>query len=184
MGPCDRVLAGPWEGSWGRGRALDAAGSVLPKISSFFFLLSRSLEYSLRACHANRDWEYSCTVPPGRENSHGQGHEKVWTVCVCCAWHSGGCLLRPPVRPSRDFCPICLESWTPPLSGVSLQCSPGGKVHAVQVIHRDLIPVCHMIFSLPSVCIHPRSRGLFGPPSCERAAASSVGRAVRGVLGG
>lgn len=39
MGPCDRVLAGPWEGSWGRGRALDAAGSVLPKISVLFFSL-------------------------------------------------------------------------------------------------------------------------------------------------
>lgn len=181
-------VTGSWpareKGSWGRGRALDAAGSGPPIKILFFFssVLFFRIFSSILSASAMRVATGNIPVlyRPAARTRMGKGHEKVCGLCIYVVHGKWGLLRPPAARPSRDFCPICLDSWTPPhLYPASFSfAGPGGKVHAVQVIHLDLIPVCHMIFFSP--CVPTLDRVGFCCPSCERAAASSVGRAVGG----
>lgn len=155
---------GPVTGSWpARGKGPGAAGGRLMrqdrcfrKFSLLFFffflvLLLFELFFARLPCESRLGTFLSVCTARQPKTRMGKGLKRcVDCVCMLCMANVGAGGLRPPVRPSRDFCPICLVSGTPPrpLCPAFLYSVPrrAGKVHAVQVIHIDLIPVCHMIF--------------------------------------
>lgn len=147
----------PVTGSWpARGKGPGAAGGRLMRqdrcFRKFLFFLFFLLDlWNILCAPAMRVATGNIPVlyRPAAKTRMGKGHEKVCGLCIYVVHGKWGLLAPSPGSPVSRFLPdlLGIMDTASSLSGIlSHSASPGGKVHAVQVRHIDLIPVCHMIF--------------------------------------